>query len=265
MAYDGVAEVWTCTSSEVDGLLRAWRGRSVLSAAELARVARLVPARARRMAFCSLLLRRLVLAALTGTHPGLLTFTAGAYGRPELLVNPWRIRFNSTHTAGLLACVVTGDRVCGIDAEPRLANPEALRYGLREFAPGEQTELRALDPAARAARFVDLWVLKEAYTKALGLGMQHPFAGFEFHVDGDRITLADPTTTAEDWDFRLTTPAHLPEHRLGLALRRTAGDPTPLPVRFRAVSDALDFGPERGGGPAPPHPSQVVDSVPARV
>jgi 4'-phosphopantetheinyl transferase len=42
--------------------------------------------------------------------------------------------------------------------------------------PEELAELRGLPPAERNLRLVRLWTLKEAYTKALGVGLAHDFS-----------------------------------------------------------------------------------------
>lgn len=239
---DARVEVWTCTDQELALMINRLPWRRVFSAEERERVQRIIPADRRRRAIGSFLLRRVVLAMRTGQRPARLSFVTGEFGRPELRDNPWRLRFNMSHTEGLLACVVVTGRDCGIDVEPVLANPDTLIFGPRRMAPAERAALAALPAPVRAAEFVDRWVLKEAYTKALGLGMQHGFDTFELGPDElGRIVLRDPSDNQSQWDFLLAAPPHSPQHRLAVAVRRQAGDPVPLPVRFWRVSQAHAF------------------------
>lgn len=216
------AEVWLLPEADVDDWGR--RGEAMLSADERARCSRLLTASARRRCVGARLLSRSVLAERVGTDPARLSFTVGAFGRPELRPNPWRLRFNLTHSEGLIACAVTADLPCGIDAERTPAAADLVRYGAERFAPAERARLDALGSGASTA-FVDMWVLKEAYTKALGLGFQYRFDGFSLMADSRGAVALDdprvPEAEAARWAFSLAT---MPTgHRLALAVRyRTA-------------------------------------------
>ncbi|MGI4741543.1 MAG: 4'-phosphopantetheinyl transferase superfamily protein [Janthinobacterium lividum] len=66
----------------------------------------------------------------------------------------------------------------GVDVEPLalLADADALIQEL--FAPAEQAALRAAAPAAYWPLFYTIWTRKEAYAKALGMGLALSFAAF---------------------------------------------------------------------------------------
>ena len=231
----GVAgDVWVCTPAFVGELSEVWPTERILSTDERARADRRITESGRRAVRQSLLVRRLMLARATGQHPAALRFGYGEFGRPELRPNPWGIRFNMSHSRSLIAgLVTTGNRCCGIDIESTEPPPEVLLHAGRVFRPGERAELAGLDPAARSRRFVELWVLKEAYTKALGLGLRHRFDSFGFTLDAaGAITLADPAQSASEWDLRVTGP--LCGHRLAVAVRRRADSL----ARYRLVVDA---------------------------
>jgi 4'-phosphopantetheinyl transferase len=226
-------DVWVCTSAFVSELGEVWPTERILSTEEQARADRRITESGRRAIRQSLLVRRLMLARATGQNPAALRFGYGKYGRPELRPNPWGIRFNMSHSRSLIAgLVTTGNRCCGIDIESINPSPEVLLHAGRVFRPSERAELAGLDPAARSRRFVELWVLKEAYTKALGLGLRHRFDSFGFSFDeAGAITLADPAQSASEWDLRVAGP--LCGHRLAVAVRRGADPLTP----YRLVVD----------------------------
>jgi 4'-phosphopantetheinyl transferase len=78
-------------------------------------------------------------------------------------------------------------------------------------------------------------VLKEAYTKALGLGLQRRFDSFEVYDDpSGHPVLFDPTAGPQDGCWQLGLLAVPPGHLLGVAVGRGAGEP---PLRLR-VHDA---------------------------
>ncbi|MEJ8668274.1 4'-phosphopantetheinyl transferase superfamily protein [Streptomyces sp. MS1.AVA.1] len=75
----------------------------------------------------------------------------------------------------LVVGVARGRRI-GVDVEA--SDRSLLAPGLAEkfCHPEELAELCGLPPAERNLRLVRLWTLKEAYTKALGVGLAHDFS-----------------------------------------------------------------------------------------
>jgi 4'-phosphopantetheinyl transferase len=133
------------------------------------------------------------------------------------------MRFSVSHTQGLIACVVTRGRACGVDVERNQVSGDAIAHVSRFFADDERAQLAALPPAARAARFCELWVLKEAYLKATGVGLQRRLNAFWFPTpspagtievhDGERSA-----ATSDRWRFDLIHPG--PRHVLAVAVER---------------------------------------------
>ena len=209
---------------------------SLLSADEHARMARLVFERDRRRFLLTRALVRTMLSRYASVAPEAWTFVANVHGRPELLdraVGVPDLRFNISHTDGLIACAVTIGREVGVDVEHvgrRLTQDVAARF----FAPQEVADLQALPTPDQPRMFFDYWTLKEAYIKARGFGLALPLADFAFRLsppEPPTITFEpslddDPNT----WQFVQDWPT--PHHRLGLAVRRTRTD---LPVRIREV------------------------------
>jgi len=208
----------------------------LLSAEEHERMRRFVFERDRQRFLLTRALVRTTLSRYAAVAPADWQFIANAHGRPEILDRPAGVpdlRFNLSHTDGLIACAVSIGREVGVDVEHvnrRLTRDVATRF----FAPAEVAHLQSLTDEEQERVFFDYWTLKEAYIKARGFGLALPLGDFAFHLIPERapaITFEpamddDPAT----WQFLQDWPT--PTHRLGLAIRRTGDD---LPVRLRHV------------------------------
>ncbi len=97
-----------------------------------------------------------------------LQLSYGDAGKPSLTGCPG-VHFNLSHCEGLVACLLT-DCACGVDAEPirqlrpRVADRVCSEAERRAIAESEQPDLL----------FTRLWTLKEAYVKAIGIGISYP-------------------------------------------------------------------------------------------
>lgn len=211
--------LWLLPERAVDQFAGALGGSRLLTDEEQARCERLRTEGARRRYLGARLLSRYALSARTGRPPDSWRFRRGAHGRPEPEPACGGLRFNLSHTDGLIACVVTHGRRCGVDVERTPAPPDAVTYLSWHFAPAERAELAALPPAARADRLSELWVLKEAYLKALGTGMTRGLSSFSFSPwDDGPITVHDsdpPVKAGSTWWFDLLRPD--PGHVLAVA------------------------------------------------
>ena len=119
---------------------------------------------------------RCALSHASGGSPSSWRFSANAFGRPEIepRENPDDLRFNLSHTVGLIACVVAIGRDVGIDVEctDRPTPVEALaRRFLRTH---DADEVLGTEPSHRRARFFELWTSRESHVKALGIGLGAP-------------------------------------------------------------------------------------------
>lgn len=224
-------DVWAAETDApgIQARLSAYRG--LLSADEARRAERfLQPDDAARFVI-GRTLARTMLSRYADVAPRDWPFVIDDHGRPELSERPPGapdLRFNLTHTAGLVACAVTVGREVGVDVE-HISRRITHEVPERFFSAREVADLRALPDADQHTVFFDYWTLKEAYIKARGLGLALPLRQFTFLRTAGRapsIAFApelhdDPAT----WQFAQFWPTV--EHRMAVAVRRTGED---LPI-----------------------------------
>jgi len=196
--------------------------RSMLSGAETARYQRFhFPDDAHRYLIAHALVRT-VLSKYADIQPDRWAFFHGDHGRPEIANHDIpALRFNLTHTASLVGCVVTLENDCGIDAEKISPRHSPLGIAKRMFSDTEFQELQQLQDVAHLEYFFKRWTLREAYVKARGIGISFPTRklGFEINSEGNiQVTFhADLRDNTQDWQFELLRPT--PEHIAAVAIR----------------------------------------------
>jgi 4'-phosphopantetheinyl transferase len=219
----GQARVYYAWVAEALDAAEYERLRALLSDVERARHTRFHFEHDRHSYLIAHALTRSVLGGLTGIAPQALSFELGPHGRPELcLAEPHPpVRFNLSHTRGLVACAVALAHDVGVDVEQveRRLDVQALARSV--FSTEERTELEALPDEAQRSRFFELWTLKEAYIKAVGLGLALPLRSISLQLAPGRhpgIRFAPPVVDdAKQWWFRVLQLRAT--HTLAVAMR----------------------------------------------
>jgi 4'-phosphopantetheinyl transferase len=168
--------VWRVALNQPSGPLR-----ELLSAEERSRAERFVFDLDRdHFIVCRGTLRRLLARSL-GVVPRSITFRQGPHGKPALDAVA-ELRFNVSHSGdrGLIALAV--GREVGVDIERVRNSVNLLEIAARFFSPVERAALEALSPIDRRDAFFACWTRKEAYLKALGLGLSLPLDSFDVEV-----------------------------------------------------------------------------------
>lgn len=130
---------------------------------------------------------RHILARYARIQPRALEFRVNAYGKPSL-VNAPGIEFNLAHSHSF-ALIAVASSPLGIDIERVRADFDVIALAHRFFAPAETALVRA-DPG----RFFEFWTRKEAFIKAIGMGVSFPLQGFD--TCADRVNIYSPTDSA---------------------------------------------------------------------
>ncbi len=151
---------------------------AIIGADERARADRIRFPRDRRRFVVRRARLRQLLGAWVGRAPEALTFTANSHGKPILADGP---PFSLSHSADMMMLAI-GDAEVGCDIEridPVLDWPPLAETF---FTTTERDALAALPPEAARRAFFACWARKEAYVKALGLGLSYPLDAFDVSV-----------------------------------------------------------------------------------
>jgi 4'-phosphopantetheinyl transferase len=212
--------------------LRAYE--AVLSPDEEARYRRFAFVRNGQQFLVGRALVRTTLSCYADVPPADWVFAAGVYGKPEI-ARPEafaKLCFNLAHTDGLVACAVAACEV-GVDVEEvnrRNVSADLARYCL---SAAELAHWESLPDEERREVFFDYWTLKEAYSKARGLGLSVPLHAFSFELHADKPPTLSLTPESgedpKDWQFARLRPSR--HHRAAVAIRRTDGRDVALVVQ----------------------------------
>lgn len=228
--------VWTASSDAVQPA-RVEHYRTLLTDDEIERCDRFVHASGRAAFLAARVLVRTMLSKYVPRPPQDWRFRIEEYGRPEIAELPPGapdLRFNISHTPGLVACGVTVGRDLGIDVE-NVNRTLTHQVPERFFSPQEVADLRALPEEEQPRVFFDYWTLKESYIKARGLGLALPLRHFTFiRRPGSAPTICFAPELPDDpatWQFAQFWPTR--DHRMAVAVRRRGED---LPIDVTPVA-----------------------------
>jgi 4'-phosphopantetheinyl transferase len=199
----------------------------LLSQAELSRADRFHFSKDRQAHIAAHASLRLILASYLNRNPLEIVFTEGLNGKPAVP----GIQFNLSHSAGLAIVAVTRDRELGVDVEHVDSERADLRVAQRFFSPSEFSVLQALPTEHQAEAFFNCWTRKEAYLKAIGLGLSVPLDSFDVTLaPGEQARLLRGADSR--WRLRSFSPApsyiaalaiDAPEDEVIITLRACAG------------------------------------------
>jgi 4'-phosphopantetheinyl transferase len=216
----GAVDVWLTATEAVKAPLKACYVR-LLDSAEEARWRRFQVDSARDQYLIGRALLRTTLSLYADVAPTAWRFETNRYGCPFIAAPAGcrDLRFNLSHTEGLVACAVTRGGEVGVDVESIDRQVDPLELAPTVFAPTEVAELQAIPAAQRHDRFFSYWTLKESYIKARGMGLSLPLAGFWFALGGDTPRIhfaASCPDRSERWHFEQHCPTG--RHKLALAV-----------------------------------------------
>ena len=160
---------------------------------------------------------REVLAGYLGEPPEALVFNHGEHGKPFLATDfhlaGQRLEFNLSHSANQALLAVNLTHPIGVDIEKIQPDVEHLALAARFFAQAELAMLQAIpEKSDQINAFYQIWAQKEAFIKAIGLGLSYPLRDFQ-------VTLAPHAENA-----LVTAKPHSP-HPLNFAIHKLPAPP----------------------------------------
>lgn len=207
---------------------RQERARSLLTDQERARADRLIrSADGARFTLWRATLRVILSQYLGHATPQDLPLAQEHRGKPCLPPALRALSFNLTHSHELAVLAVCGqpDLLLGVDLEHTQARAHLEQIAKHAFSPAERHALSAWhdDPAGYRAAFFRVWTRKEAYLKAIGMGLNIPLDSFSISAATSAQAVPLLEATHDDafaphrWHIQTLTPAPRPDYTLSLA------------------------------------------------
>jgi 4'-phosphopantetheinyl transferase len=163
-----------------------------------------------------------MLSHFTDVAPTAWRFEKGEYGRPEIndKLNPEHLRFNISHTNGLVACALTTGYDIGVDVEWPARSNKVDTIAEKKFSNSEFAYFQASPPTEQRRIFFSFWTLKEAYIKAIGKGLHEPLDSFTFDLDVLKIFFLreNDNRKSDLWSFGLFAPTQ--DHLCAICVAR---------------------------------------------
>ncbi|CAK4502212.1 unnamed protein product [Aphanomyces euteiches] len=198
-------EAWTPRQGEWEKLL------SLLPREEKQEVLRFRFTKDQKFALCSRLLQRKVAVESFHVPFASVSITRNDHGKPSWQACPlptWN--YNVSHHGGICAIACQPDRRIGIDVVcvelPRESVRDFFSCFELQFGPREWVYINEpSDAFEQIKRFYLLWSLKEAYTKAIGVGIVIDLQRQQFEIKPDQsIALFIDQVHAVQWHFKIT-------------------------------------------------------------
>jgi len=157
---------------------------------------------------------RAILGRLLARSPASLTFDYSSTGQPRLSGSSDDdpgVRFSVSHSGDMALYGITLGRQVGVDLEVLRSIPDAAALAGRFFSAAEQAALQALPDAARDTAFLACWTRKEAYLKAVGVGIGSGLDGVEVDFasgqPGAFALIGGQIEAAARWTVEAVSPA----------------------------------------------------------
>ncbi len=117
---------------------------------------------------------RRVLAHYLDEEPAAIELRLGEHGKPALADPVASLRFNISHSGGLVLIAIAQDREVGVNVERIDPRRDVLRLSKRTLDPAAAAAVRAAPAGDRPAVFHQAWARREAIAKCHGVGLRAP-------------------------------------------------------------------------------------------
>jgi 4'-phosphopantetheinyl transferase len=140
-----------------------------------------------------------------------------SHGKPVVVGHPLTFSLSHSHTLGVLAMSPDGAAI-GVDVEQLRPRRHLDRLAARTMTAAELGAWGARPEAQQLRAFLDVWARKEAYLKALGLGLAADLRTTELQQDDWTIAAIDAASgycaalAVDEPEIDLTISAWTPRH-----------------------------------------------------
>ncbi|MFC6635705.1 4'-phosphopantetheinyl transferase family protein [Microbulbifer taiwanensis] len=119
----------------------------------------------------------------SGIPPARWEIAADGHGKPRVLNREAAsVRFSISHSGTAVAIALSRTHDPGLDLEPLARDHGAGLAARHLLSPAQCDQLRRVPGADRDALLARVWCIKEAVSKACGLGLRLPFPTLEFDL-----------------------------------------------------------------------------------
>lgn len=216
--------LWICYPDQIRDATLLSAYCALLSPEEKARKERFIFPEHRHQYLVSRALVRSTLSRYAEYPPECWQFSKNEHGRPEIILPKGvpHLRFNLSHTAGIVACAVVLAQPIGVDAEDVTRKINAMQIAKRYFSEQEIAALTALPENDQKLRFFQYWTLKESFSKAKGMGLTLALNQYSFHasINGDWHVTCDPSMREEETRWRFWSLQPTARHRLAVSVHQ---------------------------------------------
>lgn len=148
-------------------------------------------------------LLRKVLGHYLQQAPASLVFNRSEKGKPYIAGNP--LKFNLSHSGHWALLALAQDMELGVDIEQIRDSRDLLGIAENYYHPDEFAQLRQRQGDEQLQFFYQLWTLKEALLKAIGVGISAGLENLNFNLQGAISVNLSPVLQAQSvtdkWQF----------------------------------------------------------------
>lgn len=204
----GQVDVWYIKFDDAPSVRQMENYRDAVTAEELMYANNCAFKRREEFLIARAALRMLLTKYFPQWQPLEWSFKQNEYGKPEVdfpKVDAG-IRFNVSHSDRMVIIAFGKTEMLGVDVEQPTRSGDLREIAESHFAPSEIAELKLNQGENFLARFFHYWTLKEAFIKAVGMGLSLPLDQFAFDLSSTdiSITIADQIKwIAGNWHFKL--------------------------------------------------------------
>src|SRR5512135_1240383 len=165
---------------------------------------------------------RILMGRYLGLQPEQIPFTYGEFGKPALddAAGTHSLHFNVSHSDDLAVFAFARSQPLGVDVERIRSVTDESRFAGELFSPAESALLESRSGFEKVRAFFRLWTSKEAFLKAVGMGLTIPLDRIEVALAADGaprlVSIDGGSEPAQTWRLQSLNP--MPDYEVSLAI-----------------------------------------------